>query len=89
MMCFVFPWQVLGQNLHEAQTLTKKHIKLKAEINGHQPQIDKTLAKGKRLCEEHHPEAALVRLRVLLYEAFFYNTSSAVQTLAQHRDLMN
>ncbi|XP_045137790.1 spectrin beta chain, non-erythrocytic 1-like isoform X9 [Portunus trituberculatus] len=51
---------VLGQNLHEAQTLNKKHIKLKAEIQGHQPQIDKCLAKGKKLCDEHHPEKGLV-----------------------------
>uniref|UniRef100_A0A0P4VYS0 Uncharacterized protein n=1 Tax=Scylla olivacea TaxID=85551 RepID=A0A0P4VYS0_SCYOL len=51
---------VLGQNLHEAQTLNKKHIKLKAEIQGHQPQIDKCLAKGKKLCDEHHPEKGLI-----------------------------
>ena len=59
-MLFVFSLQVLGQNLHEAQTLNKKHIKLKAEIQGHQPQINKCLAKGKKLCDEHHPEKGLV-----------------------------
>ncbi|XP_050686605.1 spectrin alpha chain-like [Eriocheir sinensis] len=54
---------VLGQNLHEAQTLNKKHVKLKAEIQGHQPQINKTLAKGKKLVGEHHPEKALIEKR--------------------------
>ncbi|KAK4313156.1 hypothetical protein Pmani_015473 [Petrolisthes manimaculis] len=54
---------ILGQNLHEAQTLTKKHIKLKAEIEGHQPQINKTLKKGKGLIEDKHPEKALIEKR--------------------------
>lgn len=67
-MMLVFSLQVLGQNLHEAQTLNKKHIKLKAEIQGHQPQIDKCLAKGKKLCDEHHPEKTLVSLNLLLGE---------------------
>ncbi|XP_071547281.1 spectrin beta chain, non-erythrocytic 5 isoform X4 [Panulirus ornatus] len=55
--------KVLGQNLHEAQTLNKKHIKLKAEIQGHQPQITKTMAKGKKLIEDQHPEKALIESR--------------------------
>ncbi|XP_066591797.1 spectrin beta chain, non-erythrocytic 5 isoform X2 [Prorops nasuta] len=46
----------LGQNLHQAQTLHKKHKKLEAEIEGHQPMIDKTLASGQSLIEQIHPE---------------------------------
>ncbi|XP_011150755.1 spectrin alpha chain isoform X3 [Harpegnathos saltator] len=46
----------LGQNLHQAQTLHKKHKKLEAEIAGHQPMIDKTLASGQMLIDQAHPE---------------------------------
>ncbi|XP_015599750.1 spectrin beta chain, non-erythrocytic 1 isoform X3 [Cephus cinctus] len=46
----------LGQNLHQAQSLHKKHKKLEAEIAGHQPMIDKTLASGQTLIDQVHPE---------------------------------
>lgn len=46
----------LGQNLHEAQRLYKKHKKLESEIDGHQPSIVKTSNKGKALIEDNHPE---------------------------------
>lgn len=48
--------ETLGQNLHQAQSLQKKHRKLEAEIQGHQTMIDKTLATGKSLIEQNHPE---------------------------------
>ncbi|XP_057323872.1 spectrin beta chain, non-erythrocytic 1 isoform X4 [Microplitis mediator] len=47
---------MLGQNLHQAQTLDKKHKKLEAEIIGHQPMIDKALATGQGLIDQSHPE---------------------------------
>lgn len=46
----------LGQNLYQAQSLHKKHKKLEAEIAGHEPMIDKTLASGATLIEQIHPE---------------------------------
>lgn len=51
----------LGQNLHQAQTLHKKHKKLEAEIIGHQPMIDKTLASGQSLIDQNHPEAKKIQ----------------------------
>ncbi|KAJ8972184.1 hypothetical protein NQ314_000314 [Rhamnusium bicolor] len=42
----------LGQNLHQAQNLYKKHKKLEAEIVGHQPVIDKTLETGQYLIQQ-------------------------------------
>ncbi|KAK2588759.1 hypothetical protein KPH14_001641 [Odynerus spinipes] len=51
----------LGQNLHQAQTLHKKHKKLEAEIAGHRPMIDKTLASGQALIEQAHPEKKKIR----------------------------
>lgn len=51
----------LGQNLHQAQTLHKKHKKLEAEIVGHQPMIDKTLASGQTLIDQVHPEKKKVK----------------------------
>lgn len=56
----------LGQNLHQAQTLHKKHKKLEAEIAGHQPMIDKTLASGQTLIDQAHPEKKKVN-----YKKFF------------------
>ncbi|KAJ8962237.1 hypothetical protein NQ318_018209 [Aromia moschata] len=46
----------LGQNLHQAQNLHKKHKKLEAEIVGHQPAIDKALETGQALIDQYHPE---------------------------------
>lgn len=46
----------LGQNLHQAQNLYKKNKKLEAEIDGHQPAIDKALDAGQALIDKHHPE---------------------------------
>lgn len=51
---------VLGNNLYQAQALYKKHKKLEAEIEGHQPMIDKTLASGKALIHQSHPETKQV-----------------------------
>ncbi|XP_076180871.1 spectrin beta chain, non-erythrocytic 5 kst isoform X3 [Ptiloglossa arizonensis] len=51
----------LGQNLHQAQTLHKKHKKLEAEIAGHQPMIDKTSASGQALIDQAHPEKKKIR----------------------------
>ncbi|XP_063234159.1 spectrin alpha chain, non-erythrocytic 1 isoform X2 [Bacillus rossius redtenbacheri] len=47
----------LGQNLHQAQSLYKKHRKLQEELAGHQPMIDRTLASGAALTQQAHPEA--------------------------------
>lgn len=60
----------LGQNLHQAQTLHKKHKKLEAEIAGHQPMIDKTLASGQTLIDQAHPERKKVNR-----ESFFTEQS--------------
>ncbi|XP_016965390.1 spectrin beta chain, non-erythrocytic 5 isoform X1 [Drosophila biarmipes] len=46
----------LGHNLHQAQSLHKKHKKLEAEIKGHQPVINKALLAGQSLISQQHPE---------------------------------
>ncbi|XP_052847528.1 spectrin beta chain, non-erythrocytic 5 isoform X3 [Drosophila gunungcola] len=46
----------LGQNLHQAQSLHKKHKKLEAEVKGHQPVINKALLAGQSLISQQHPE---------------------------------
>jgi spectrin beta len=56
----------LGQNLHQAQSLHKKHRKLVAEIVGHQPVIDRALASGQALIEQAHPETKQVYTNILL-----------------------
>ncbi|XP_028142929.1 spectrin beta chain, non-erythrocytic 1 isoform X1 [Diabrotica virgifera virgifera] len=54
--------QDLGQNLHQAQNLYKKHKKLEAEIIGHQPVIDKTLETGQALIDKDHPEEKQIQV---------------------------
>ncbi|XP_049277717.1 spectrin beta chain, non-erythrocytic 1 isoform X2 [Anopheles funestus] len=53
--------EVIGQNLHQAQSLSKKHKKLEAEIEGHQPMINKTLTSAENLINQNHPEKAKVK----------------------------
>lgn len=54
--------ETLGQNLHQAQNLFKKHKKLEAEIVGHQPVIEKTLQAGQVLIDLEHNESLKVSL---------------------------
>lgn len=51
---------VLGQNLHQAQNLYKKHKKLEEEIAGHQPVIQRTIQAGRLLSGTNHPESKKV-----------------------------
>lgn len=51
----------IGQNLHQAQSLHKKHKKLQAEITGHQPMISRALTSGQALTEQNHPEKEKVK----------------------------
>uniref|UniRef100_A0A2R5L953 Putative spectrin beta chain non-erythrocytic 5 isoform x6 n=1 Tax=Ornithodoros turicata TaxID=34597 RepID=A0A2R5L953_9ACAR len=51
----------LGQNLIDAQNLYKKHQKLEREIQGHQGVIEKTVAAGKTLVDQHHFAAQAVK----------------------------
>ncbi|XP_055551148.1 spectrin beta chain, non-erythrocytic 1 isoform X2 [Wyeomyia smithii] len=53
--------EVIGQNLHQAQSLYKKHKKLEAEIEGHQPMINKTLTSAENLINQNHPEKVKVK----------------------------
>ncbi|XP_023313664.1 spectrin beta chain, non-erythrocytic 1 isoform X1 [Trichogramma pretiosum] len=46
----------MGQNLHQTQSLYKKHKKFEAEVQGHEPMIMKTLAFGQTLIDQSHPE---------------------------------
>jgi spectrin beta len=56
----------LGQNLHQAQSLHKKHHKLEAEIVSHQAMIDRTLASGQDLNGQSQPETKQVWTNILL-----------------------
>lgn len=51
----------MGQNLHQAQSLYKKHKKMHAEINGHEPTMKKTLMSGQGLIDQNHPEEGKIR----------------------------
>ena len=58
--------EMLGQNLHQAQSLHKKHRKLEAEIVGHQPMIDRALTSGQALIGQSHPETKQVWTNIQL-----------------------
>ncbi|XP_032575448.1 spectrin beta chain, non-erythrocytic 5 isoform X5 [Drosophila sechellia] len=67
----------LGQNLHQAQSLHKKHKKLEAEIKGHQPMINKALVAGQSLISQQHPEREQV-------ESLCQQLEQAWQDLERH-----
>ncbi|CAG0913206.1 unnamed protein product [Notodromas monacha] len=50
--------EAVGQSLHEAQSLDKKHKKLMDELNGHEKSIDKIITEGQGLIKSNHPHAA-------------------------------
>lgn len=52
--------EVVGQDLHEAQKLQKKHRKLEAELEGHKPMIDKTIQLGADFVANKHPQSAKI-----------------------------
>ena len=52
----------VGQDLHTAQSLDKKHKKLEAELVGHQPVIDNTIDTGRQLIQQKHPKEEEVRI---------------------------
>lgn len=70
--------ETLGQNLHQAQSLHKKHKKLEAEIIGHQPMIDKTLASGEALVHQSHPETKQVINTYFIFQCLWLLTLSLV-----------
>lgn len=51
----------LGQNLHQAQSLHKKHKKLQAEIDGHEPTMRRALNSGQMLIDQNHSEKEKVQ----------------------------
>ena len=53
----------LGQDLHTAQSLDKKHKKLESELTSHQPAIDHTLTIGHKLEEKNHPKTTEIKKR--------------------------
>lgn len=63
----------LGQNLHQAQNLYKKHKKLEEEIAGHQPVIEKMLETGKGLIDMEHPKSKKVMFIFGFYFLFMNN----------------
>lgn len=63
--------ETMGQNLHQAQSLYKKHKKLEAEIEGHQPMIQRAILLSDTLIEQDHPEKEnIIELRNRLNDAW-------------------
>ncbi|GBP27213.1 Spectrin beta chain, non-erythrocytic 5 [Eumeta japonica] len=69
-------------DLHAAQHAQKKHAKLKAEIAGRRPQLEKVLAQGQDLIDKGHPETAKIRELSSQLERSYAEVSAAAEARA-------
>jgi spectrin beta len=77
----------VGQNLYQAQGMDKKHKKLQAEIEGHQPIITKTLNSGQGLIEQNHPEAQKAKESCKQLESAWENLQEKANERAKKLEL--
>lgn len=77
----------MGQNLHQAQSLHKKHKKLQAEIAGHEPMIKRTLSNGQTLIEQNHPDKQKVRELCEVVEGAWNDLEEKASERARKLDL--
>lgn len=77
----------IGQNLHQAQSLHKKHKKLQAEITGHEPTIRRTLNSGQSLIDQNHSEEQKVRELCEVVEGAWNNLEEKADIRAKKLDL--
>lgn len=79
--------ETFGQNLHQAQSLHKKHKKLQTEITGHQPMITKALTSAQTLIELNHPEKKRVKELCGTLEAAWADLEDKASARAKKLDL--
>nr|XP_049703877.1 spectrin beta chain, non-erythrocytic 1 isoform X2 [Helicoverpa armigera] len=75
--------EVMPTDLHAAQTAQKKHGKLKAELVGRRPLIERVIAHGTALVEEGHPQKEKIEALCSELEAGYKAVSSAADSRGQ------
>ncbi|XP_060809257.1 spectrin beta chain, non-erythrocytic 5 isoform X2 [Amyelois transitella] len=66
-------------DLHAAQSAVKKHSKLKAELLGRRPHIEKVLQQGRELAEENQPNKEKIQALCSELEESYSAVSSAAE----------
>ncbi|KPJ18807.1 Spectrin beta chain, brain 4 [Papilio machaon] len=69
----------LPADLHAAQAAQKKHAKLRAELLGRRPLIERVLAQGRTLVEEEHPQKEKIEELSGELEAGYSRVSAAAE----------
>ncbi|XP_045541118.1 spectrin beta chain [Papilio machaon] len=69
----------LPADLHAAQAAQKKHAKLRAELLGRRPLIERVLAQGRTLVEEEHPQKDKIEELSGELEAGYSRVSAAAE----------
>lgn len=69
----------LPSDLHAAQSAQKKHAKLKAELVGRRPLIERVLAHGQGLVEDGHPQKEKIMELCAELERGYSDVSSAAE----------
>ncbi|KAJ8705806.1 hypothetical protein PYW08_012852 [Mythimna loreyi] len=71
--------EVMPADLHAAQSAQKKHNKLKAELVGRRPLIERVIAHGNSLVEEGHPQKKKIEALCAELEAGYTSVSEAAE----------
>ncbi|XP_037069817.1 spectrin beta chain, non-erythrocytic 1-like [Pollicipes pollicipes] len=79
--------EALGLTLHEAQSLSKKHAKLEAELRGHRPVIEKAVQTGAALAAEKRPNADEILERCRELQTAWDNLRSSADRRASRLEL--
>lgn len=74
--------EVMPTDLHAAQSAQKKHAKLKAELLGRRPLIERVIAHGNKLVEEGHPQREKIESLCEQLEAGYTSVSEAAESRA-------
>ncbi|KAF9407356.1 hypothetical protein HW555_012597, partial [Spodoptera exigua] len=74
--------EVMPTDLHAAQSAQKKHAKLKAELLGRRPLIERVIAHGTALVEEGHPQREKIESLCEQLEAGYTSVSEAAESRA-------
>ena len=68
----------VGSNLQAVQTLQKKTNSLNTEVDGHVPQIEEVIERGKVMIEENHPQKEYIQESITELEEHLIMLKSAI-----------
>ncbi|XP_030854304.1 spectrin beta chain, non-erythrocytic 1 isoform X1 [Strongylocentrotus purpuratus] len=68
----------VGNNLQAVQTLQKKTNTLNAEVDGHVPQVEEVIERGKAMIEQGHPQSEYIKVSITELEEHVIMLKSAI-----------